>query len=556
MIEVVYIGLRDGLILFPLVVGVGLLYSQLRVLDVSVDGVAIACGIMCAYAWRESGSYTLSFGTSILLGAVCSCSVCVLIAVFSIHPIMAGLIFSIAVHAVSVVFVGESIGLEGTTVLSGMSTIPLWLPLLSIAVTCSLLAFLRTRIGSETTAYGTNPLFRTSHSPVVLQLTAYAISGGLYGLAAAMYVHSQGLARGGGGFDFLVLSLCSYLSLDRLVVFLTYLLYRICAHDRSDTSGVKVRRNLLAAFVRSVPFKAFIGAVFFQIVVLLTIMHSPSPSLWKLILAGVLAACLVAVPARVFTGLCPFKDKKSSHIGADLGKEHGLSVKCLSKTYDLGIEKRVVFDNATVVFRRGINVVRGPNGAGKSTLLGLLAGTCEIDGGRILFDAVDVTCTPSWRRPTYLIRQNPFQTLAPELPVVANIALAGTSGGSLGGLSWRRAIDNLFGRLADLAIEPIAGKETGFWQKPAFTLSGGQASAVAFYMAIVSEKPIILADEPSTGLDEENFHRLLTALQVLRKERIVVVTTHDHRLDSLEGVHYWISKGGLEIDRRVQYAQQ
>lgn len=45
--DIMTICLRDALILFPLVLGIGLLYSHFRVLDVSVDGIVILCGIVC-----------------------------------------------------------------------------------------------------------------------------------------------------------------------------------------------------------------------------------------------------------------------------------------------------------------------------------------------------------------------------------------------------------------------------------------------------------------------------------------------------------------------------
>ena len=69
-------------------------------------------------------------------------------------------------------------------------------------------------------------------------------------------------------------------------------------------------------------------------------------------------------------------------------------------------------------------------------------------------------------------------------------------------------------------------------------------------MAMLSGKKIILADEPSTGLDSENFDRLILLLNSLKKDSMIIVTTHDHRLDSLEATHYLIQNYTIVPDKR------
>jgi ABC-type multidrug transport system ATPase subunit/ABC-type uncharacterized transport system permease subunit len=541
MLEVVNICVRESLILFPLVLGVGLLYTHIRLLDVSVDGIAIASGIVCALVWTASKSYAFSIVSAIICGVLCSWIVCIMVSKLSVIPIMAGLIFSLAIRSISILIVGESITLPETKLLPGFTTISWWLIVLTILIAVGSYQFFFTRLGGEIRAYGNNPLFRSSYSPFLMHMTIYGFAGGLYGLSSSIYVHSQGLAGSGGGFEFLILALCSYLSIDRFVAILQYTFYHARRQESKTVVISSHTGRTLADLIQSPPIKAFVGIVFFQHLVFLTILHSPNPSIWKLIMSLILGCSLIRIPwlslSRKQLRWIPItRDESEEPI------EEKIEIECLSKSYDLGIEKRRVFKQMNCSFGQGISILRGPNGSGKSTLLELLNGTLPCDSGSIIFNGKNVTILPPFQRPVFLIRQNPFHSLAGDLSVIENLALTEPRDNSFLGsfLSEARTLNNLFDLLSQFGIPPLEPKDSSFWYKPAVTLSGGQATCVAFYMALLSDKKIIMADEPSTGLDLENFDRLILILNALKKQHIVVVTTHDHRLDSLDATHYLI----------------
>jgi ABC-type lipoprotein export system ATPase subunit len=81
------------------------------------------------------------------------------------------------------------------------------------------------------------------------------------------------------------------------------------------------------------------------------------------------------------------------------------------------------------------------------------------------------------------------------------------------------------------------------------TLSGGEAHCVAFYCALLSGNPILLADEPTTGLDANNFKRLTTLLNALAKDRIVLLTSHDSRVTPLANRHFTVGGGKIRADK-------
>ncbi len=540
--------LRDALIVFPLVLGVGLLWSHSRTLDVSVDGIAVLAGIACATVWRATSSYTLSLGAAVLCGITCSLIVCLLVQRLRINSIMAGLAFSIVAYAGSILLVGESIALPGTALLPGFQIIPAWLPALA-AVLCVLsYLFAYSRVGLEIRALGTNPEVRTSHSGHLLQIVAYGYSGALYGCGAGMYVHGQGLARSGGGFEFLVFSLCAYLSFDQLFALMERMMWRARAKTRRDRVASLLARHAVA-FATAPASRALLGAILFQAVVFLSILWAPHPSYWKLIMACILLLALIDM------GI--FQRRRSPRIKEGSGQncEHQsdiLYIHGLTKHYDIGVEQRAVFAKAGCSCGVGVNTVRGPNGAGKSTLLHIIAGTVRCDSGVISLGRLAISSLAASDRPVFLLHQQPFRTLAIDLPIVESLALVARPVNSMPRHfpSAEHTLNALFDRLLAMGIDPLFPRNADSWYRPAATLSGGEATIIGLHMASLTDAKILLIDEPSTGLDAANLSRVMMLIRALARERIVILTTHDDRLDVLARTRYVITNHVIEEDTR------
>ncbi|NLC03311.1 MAG: ABC transporter ATP-binding protein, partial [Tissierellia bacterium] len=113
--------------------------------------------------------------------------------------------------------------------------------------------------------------------------------------------------------------------------------------------------------------------------------------------------------------------------------------------------------------------------------------------------------------------------LISELDIVDNVSLPlGYSGM---GLKERR--QKSIGILKDLGLEHELHK------RPA-QLSGGQQQRVAIARAIVKNPRILLADEPTGNLDEENSRAILKIIRQLHKEgTTVILVTHDDEIASV-----------------------
>ena len=160
--------------------------------------------------------------------------------------------------------------------------------------------------------------------------------------------------------------------------------------------------------------------------------------------------------------------------------------------------------------------ILGPSGSGKSTLLKMVAGLESLDGGRVLFDAQDITALAPERRHFALMFQD--FALFPHLDVQDNVAFGLVEQGL------RKAA----ARAQACAMLERFGLQT-FARARVTQLSGGEQQRVALARALITQPRVLLLDEPFSALDAE----LRLQLQTEFRQRIAefnmatLLVTHD-----------------------------
>jgi NitT/TauT family transport system ATP-binding protein len=158
--------------------------------------------------------------------------------------------------------------------------------------------------------------------------------------------------------------------------------------------------------------------------------------------------------------------------------------------------------------------VAGPSGCGKSTLLEIIAGLLEPDSGLV---AVDGSKTPAERldRCAYMPQ---VDCLLPWYTALDNAALSLLNRGE------RRtaARDRARGLFGDLGL-------SGFESARPAELSGGMRQRVAFLRTFLSDKPVLLLDEPFAALDAITRAELQEWLRPILevRQRTAIIVTHD-----------------------------
>ena len=166
--------------------------------------------------------------------------------------------------------------------------------------------------------------------------------------------------------------------------------------------------------------------------------------------------------------------------------------------------------------------VMGPSGAGKTSLLNCLCGIVQPTAGSVSVDGTEVTGLRSSERAEFRLRRIgivfQFGELLPELNLIENIALPLRLARVPRRVAEERAADWL-NRLG------MAGRED---DRPD-VLSGGEIQRAAIARALVHEPPLVLADEPTGALDEQNSRHVAGLLAEMAKVvgATVIVATHD-----------------------------
>ncbi|MGW3459881.1 ABC transporter ATP-binding protein [Streptomyces olivaceoviridis] len=216
----------------------------------------------------------------------------------------------------------------------------------------------------------------------------------------------------------------------------------------------------------------------------------------------------------------------STRAGQALRYDEVVRVRGLGKTYPAvksrrgapGAPEVRATDGVELDVRRGeVFGLLGPNGAGKSTLVRQLTGLLRPDTGSVEILGHDIVRHPE-RAARLLAYLGQESTALDELTV----SLAAETTGRLRGLDVRRARAERDAVLEELGLTPIAGRALK-------KLSGGQRRLACFAAALVGERPLLVLDEPTTGMDPVARRAVWAAVDRRRAERgtTVLLVTHN-----------------------------
>ncbi|MGW4566415.1 ABC transporter ATP-binding protein [Streptomyces sp. NPDC004561] len=216
----------------------------------------------------------------------------------------------------------------------------------------------------------------------------------------------------------------------------------------------------------------------------------------------------------------------STRAAQALRHDEVVRVRGLSKTYPAvkgrrgapGAPEVRATDGVELDVRRGeVFGLLGPNGAGKSTLVRQLTGLQRPDAGSVEILGHDIVRHPE-RAARILAYLGQESSALDELTV----SLAAETTGRLRGLDVRRARAERDAVLEELGLTPIAARALK-------KLSGGQRRLACLAAALVGERPLLVLDEPTTGMDPVARRAVWAAVDRRRAERgtTVLLVTHN-----------------------------
>ena len=195
-----------------------------------------------------------------------------------------------------------------------------------------------------------------------------------------------------------------------------------------------------------------------------------------------------------------------------------LIFEAVSKSYD-----RPVLKEISCRFESGkLYVIKGVSGCGKSTLLNILGGVEKEFEGKIIR-------SPEKLRSAYIFQRS---LLLSTLTIRENLELI------------RHDKEAVTEQAEALGIEELLDKLPG-------TISGGERQRAAIERALLREPMLLLADEPTASLDDENSRKIAERIAALKaKDRIVIVATHEDYFDEAADEIWRLDYGVLQEERK------
>lgn len=204
----------------------------------------------------------------------------------------------------------------------------------------------------------------------------------------------------------------------------------------------------------------------------------------------------------------------------------------VTKSYN----KKNILTNANFLAKEGeITLLTGKSGSGKSTLLNIISGIQVYDSGnyfvnKVKLDVDDDRYMSQFRNAKigYIVQD---YALIEDYSVLENILLP--------------SMYNKKFEKKDIQDKAnVLAKDFGLFDsidKKVKHISGGQKQRTAIARSLILDPEIILADEPTTNLDEENFLLIIDLFEALKRaKKLIIIATHDDRIKSIANKIYRI----------------
>lgn len=213
-----------------------------------------------------------------------------------------------------------------------------------------------------------------------------------------------------------------------------------------------------------------------------------------------------------------------------------ISLKRISKSFG----DNTILDNVNVEINQGqFVVIYGQSGGGKSTLLNII-GLIDNDFGGVI---------------TVMGKNNPKLNSKETQNLLRNhISYLFQNYGLIDNETVMQNLDILFTRKVSKNDKALTSKQAlkkvgldeSYLNRKVFTLSGGEQQRIALAKVIIKDSDIIICDEPTGSLDEENKFNIIDILKQMTEKTIIIVS-HDQDLFKYADVVYKLEDKTLKL---------
>lgn len=219
-----------------------------------------------------------------------------------------------------------------------------------------------------------------------------------------------------------------------------------------------------------------------------------------------------------------------------------INIHQLCKSYPSGKQRLHILDDLNLQVRSGSSVaISGESGSGKSTLLQIIGGLDHGESGTVMVARHALHSLNEHQLSAFRNAQIGFifqsYHLLSDFTALENVMMPALIAGMR-----RSAAEQ--GAMRLLTAVQLQERAAHFPNQ----LSGGELQRVAFARALINNPTILLADEPTGNLDEENSRIIEQLLFALVREfnKTLIVVSHDLQMATLSDTHLKLTHGKLQ----------
>ena len=228
----------------------------------------------------------------------------------------------------------------------------------------------------------------------------------------------------------------------------------------------------------------------------------------------------------------------------DVNEKILLKVSNIVKNYVSGAETLHILKGISFEIEEGKTAaISGQSGSGKSTLLNIIGGLDRSDEGKVYIKTnkkMEITSFSEKEMSLYRSKMVgfifQFHYLLKDFTALENIMLPAF----ISGMKKKEAMERAKELLADIKMEK---RKNHFPSQ----LSGGERQRIAVARSMVNEPAIILADEPTGNLDQQNSDIIAQLLfdSVKKRNKTMIIVTHDKTVASRACIRFNLEYGQL-----------
>ncbi len=178
------------------------------------------------------------------------------------------------------------------------------------------------------------------------------------------------------------------------------------------------------------------------------------------------------------------------------------------------------------VERNEIVALIGANGAGKTSTLGAISGVRPKSGGRVRFEATDISDVPAHRMVGLGVSHVPEgRGIFPGMSVIENLQMGAYSRHH----AKRSDLEADYARVHELF--PLLAERSG---QAAGTLSGGEQQMLAIGRALMTRPKLLLLDEPSMGLAPMKVQQIFEIMMTIREQGTTILVVEQNAAQILQ----------------------